>query len=72
METLGGYMESFPPQMLEFISAVKDGYPLTKEHGGSVWNGSQDVMVAKAVYKSLHTKKWEKPTLENLRQCDYI
>lgn len=65
-EMLGGYMASFSPQMKRFVDLIKKGVPLKREDGGSVWEASKEVLVSKAVYKSVQTRQWEKVTVENL------
>ena len=61
-DTLGGYSASFPAQMQEFVDAVLKGSPVRN----TVEWCMGEVMVAKAIYKSVLTKKWEKTTAVNL------
>ena len=65
-EMLGGYMASFPPQMKHFIELIKKGVALKREDGGSVWEATKEVLVSKAIYKSVQTRQWEEVMVENL------
>ena len=62
-ESLGGYRAAFGPQMNQFISAVIEDTPLPKLHGGSVLEGTKDIMISQAIYKSIQSKKWERTNL---------
>ncbi len=61
-DSLGGYNKGFLPQMKEFFKAISEG----KRGVDSCRNALEEVLVAKAVYKSLQTRKWETTSLENL------
>ena len=61
VDTLGGYEEGFAPQMEEFLNAIVAGHPLRD----SVSQSLGEVLFAKAVYKSLHSKQWESTRPEN-------
>ena len=61
-ESLGGYGGSFQRQMQEFVDILSKGVPVKN----TVEMCMGEVMVAKAIYKSVETKKWEKTSLENL------
>ena len=64
-KTLGGYMASYKPQMNEFISRVAEGRQLVETDGGSVLQGTKDILVSMAVYRSVDSKKWESTNLES-------
>ena len=66
MPSLGGYNGAFAPQMDVFLRAVVGGRGLEGMYGPRRCLG--EVLVAHAVYKSLKSKKWEKPSLENLME----
>lgn len=61
-DTLGGYSGAFLPQMQSFVDAVLGSGPVIN----TVEHCLGEVLVAKAIYKSLATKKWEKTTIDNL------
>ena len=65
IKTLGGYWGSFKHQMEEFISLVKDNKPLDDSHGGSVLQGTRDILVTMAIYRSVESRKWETTDLAN-------
>ena len=48
--------------MQEFVDILSKGVPVKN----TVEMCMGEVMVAKAIYKSVETKKWEKTSLENL------
>ena len=63
--SLGGYAASFGPQMEAFLDAVvNSGKQNTMED--SPRQALQEVLVSKAVYKSVQTGKWESTALDNL------
>ncbi len=62
IQSLGGYMRSFEPQMEEFINRINKGTVLTERDGGSIWEGRKDMLVSMAIYKSVASCKWE-PTI---------
>ena len=65
---LGGYSAAFLPQMQLFLAAVEGG----REEGGlvreSVRASLGEVLVAKALYKSRDSHRWEAVTVKNLLQ----
>ncbi len=61
-DSLGGYNKGFSQQMKEFLRAIDEG----KRGVDSCQEALGEVLVAKAVYKSVHTRKWECTTLDNL------
>jgi len=64
--SLGGYSAAFLPQMQLFLAAVEgEGEEREKARGTARW-ALGEVMVAKALYKSHDTRKWEAVTIDNL------
>ncbi len=61
-DSLGGYNKGFSQQMKEFLRAIDEG----QRGVDSCQEALGEVLVAKAVYKSVHTRKWERTTLDNL------
>lgn len=66
--SLGGYTGAFPPQMETFLRAIVEG--VTEEVMGNPTQALQEVLVAKAIYKSVKTKHWEAVTVENAIDSD--
>ena len=64
---LGGYSAAFLPQMQLFLGAVEGG----REEGllarESVRAALGEVMIAKALYKSRNSHRWEAVTVDNLQ-----
>lgn len=60
--SLGGYSAAFTPQMTAFLDAVTSRRHLPD----SVSQSLMEVLVAKATYKSVQSKKWEDVSIENL------
>ena len=42
------------------------GKKISPEDTNSVWEGSKDVAVARAIYKSIKTQSWESTDFDNL------
>ena len=61
-DSLGGYSAGFAPQMEVFLKAIVKG----ERSMDSCRDALGEVLVANAIYKSLRTKKWERPSLDNL------
>ena len=66
--SLGGYTGAFPPQMETFLKAIVEGS--TEEIRANPMQALQEVLVAKAIYKSVTTKRWEAVNVENLIDSD--
>ena len=62
IDSLGGYSAAFTPQMGTFLDAVTSGQRIP--NSGPMALG--EVLVAKATYKSVQSKKWEEVSLQNL------
>ena len=60
--SLGGYSAAFTPQMSAFLDAVLTGKPVAN----NALKALGEVMVAKATYKSVQSKKWEEVSFQNL------
>ena len=58
-------MASFFPQMENFLQAITDGNK-EKNCTENPTQALREVLVAKAIYKSMSSKKWEQVNLENL------
>ena len=61
--SLGGYSAAFTPQMTTFLDAITSGQRIPD----SGYKALGEVLVAKATYKSVQSKKWEEVSLNNLR-----
>ena len=68
--SLGGYTGAFPPQMETFLRAIVEG--TTEEIKANPMQALQEVLVAKAIYKSVTTKHWEAVNVENVIEFDSI
>ena len=62
ISSLGGYSAAFTPQMTTFLDAVTS----RKKIPDSGPKALGEVLVAKATYKSVQSKKWEEVSLENV------
>lgn len=59
--SLGGYSAAFTPQMAEFLETIKS----EKRNTLNAYQALGEVLVAKATYKSVQSKKWEEVSLTN-------
>ena len=57
----GGYSAAFAPQMDTFLQAIVEGNSLA--HSGQQALG--EVLVAKAIYKSVVSKQWEQINVDS-------
>ena len=60
----GGYFASFPPEMKLFMDSVTEGN--SNKMASLSREAMSEVLVAKAIYKSVGSKKWEVPSVQNL------
>ena len=66
--SLGGYTGAFFPQMETFLRAIVEG--AAGELRDNPVQALQEVLVAKAIYKSVTTKRWEAVSVENVIDFD--